>query len=344
MTTQKKIKENTTLNNLKKTAKIIYLLKLNKITQKQIAETLNITTAAVSVYFDNVTDYGDYIFTYYGSAWSLSYDETEDSEVDLSDYGISFTELFSIASSISSDTITDVSVNDDTFLSTVNNTAGTYYFYSNVDTTADVTVDYTSDTITDVTADESVYTDYTEETEITLTYDGSDWLLDDTAVDLSDYGITIEGEPTNGDIIVITVTSLIVSGDTITVTVYSPSDDTVEQSYYLTTSGEFDVTTAAGKTYTISDTLTLDVSDYEDGTYNVYVNPVDLSLSVISNTITSGITFPDDAADGDYLLNTAKIPYDLQQINITTDEETEETTTTITTGLNAVYAGTLTIG
>ena len=49
MKPQRKIKENTTLNNLKKTAKIIYLLKLNKITQKQIAETLNITTAAVSM-------------------------------------------------------------------------------------------------------------------------------------------------------------------------------------------------------------------------------------------------------------------------------------------------------
>ena len=329
-----------------------------------------------SVYFDNVTDYGDYIFAYDDGAWYL-----EATEVDLSDYGISFTELFSIASSISSDTITDVSVNDDTFLSTVNNTAGTYYFYADVDTAADVTVDYTSDTITDVTADESFYTDYTEETKITLTYDGSDWLLDDTAVDLSDYGITIEGEATdgdtitvtiilntavtwllsgdevllddygityegeasNGDIIIITVTSLLVSGDIIAVTVYSPSDDTVEQAYYLTTSGEFDVTTAAGKTYTITDTLTLDITDYEDGTYNVYVNPVDLSLSVLDNTITYGITFPDDAEDGDYLLNTAKVPYDLQEINITTDEDIEETATTITTGLYDVYAGTLVI-
>ena len=71
----------------------------------------------------------------------------------------------------------------------------------------------------------------------------------------------------------------------------------------LTTSGEFVVTTAAGKTYTVSDTLTLDISDYEDGTYNIYVNPVDLTLSVIDNTLTAGITFPDDAVYGDYLLN-----------------------------------------
>ena len=128
-------------------------------------------------------------------------------------------------------------------------------------------------------------------------------------------------------------------------------EDEDEGTSVLTTSGEFVVTTAAGVSYTITDTLTLDISDYEDGTYNVYINPVDLSLSVLDNTITSGITFPDDAEDGDYLLNTAKVPYDLQKINITTgettDEDTEETTTetdtTITTGLTDVYAGVLTI-
>ncbi|MCD7779758.1 MAG: hypothetical protein LUH05_03705 [Candidatus Gastranaerophilales bacterium] len=115
----------------------------------------------------------------------------------------------------------------------------------------------------------------------------------------------------------------------------------------LTTSGSFDITTANGKIYTVTDTLTLDISDYEDGEYNVYVNPVDLTLSIKSHTLTSGSTFPSDAATGDYLLNTSQVPYDLQEITITTvtDEETEEetTTTTITKGLNEVYAGVLTL-
>ena len=127
------------------------------------------------------------------------------------------------------------------------------------------------------------------------------------------------------------------------VTTETTEDDETVTTSVLTTSGEFVVTTAAGVSYTITATLTLDITDYEEGTYNVYINPVDLSLSVLDNTITSGITFPDDAADGDYLLNTAKVPYDLQKINITTDEDTEETTTTITTGLYEVYAGTLVI-
>ncbi|MCD7780411.1 MAG: phage tail protein [Candidatus Gastranaerophilales bacterium] len=101
----------------------------------------------------------------------------------------------------------------------------------------------------------------------------------------------------------------------------------------LSTSGSFDITTANGNTYTVKDTLTLDISDYDDGDYNVYVNPVDLTLSVKSHTLTAGRAFPYNAALGDYLLNTSQIPYDLQ----------EKTDSGVTKGLNEVYAGTLTI-
>ena len=73
------------------------------------------------------------------------------------------------------------------------------------------------------------------------------WTLDDEEISLDDYGITYEGEPTDGDTITVEVTSLLSEDDTITVT--------VTQTFTLTTAGEFDVTTAAGKTYTISDTL-----------------------------------------------------------------------------------------
>ena len=184
-------------------------------------------------------------------------------------------------------------------------------------------------------------TDYTA-TKVILKNSSGGYLIpytDKAAKDLSDLSQTGENKLNYN---VFSVNSGEVNDDG-TPAFISIVEDEDEGTSVLTTSGEFVVTTAAGKTYTITDTLTLDITDYEEGTYNVYVNPVDLSLSVLDNTITYGITFPDDAEDGDYLLNTAKVPYDLQEINITTDEDTEETTTTVTTGLYDVYAGTLVI-
>ena len=139
------------------------------------------------------------------------------------------------------------------------------------------------------------------------------WTLNGTTVDLSDYGITYEGEETDGDLLIVTVTSSLSDGDTITVTVYDPEDDSVQQEYYLETNGEYTVTTAAGTSYTLSDELTYSITDLSEGAYNVYIDPVDLSLSVLDNTITANIAFPSDAADGDYLLNASRVPYDLEE-------------------------------
>ncbi|MCD7879659.1 MAG: hypothetical protein LUG16_06995 [Candidatus Gastranaerophilales bacterium] len=114
----------------------------------------------------------------------------------------------------------------------------------------------------------------------------------------------------------------------------------------LTTSGSFDVTTANGTIYTISDTLEYTADNLEDGTYKIFIDPVNKSISLTQNEITYGSAFPSTAVSGDYLLNTSKVPYDFQKITITTDtdeEGTETTTSTVTKGLNEVYAGTLTI-
>lgn len=81
----------------------------------------------------------------------------------------------------------------------------------------------------------------------------------------------------------------------------------------LQTQGTFDCSTADGTPYTVSDTISIDTSSYSNGTYNLYVNPVQKTLSLIDNNIEIGKKFSDSAANGDYLLWTAKLPYSLDK-------------------------------
>lgn len=81
----------------------------------------------------------------------------------------------------------------------------------------------------------------------------------------------------------------------------------------LQTQGTFSCSTADGTPYDISETITLDTSSASNGTYNLYLNPVQKTLSLIDNSIEVGKKFSDSAADGDYLLWTAKLPYSLDK-------------------------------
>ena len=101
----------------------------------------------------------------------------------------------------------------------------------------------------------------------------------------------------------------------------------------LKTSGSFDVTTAKGRTKTISDILSCSLSGLASGEYNIFINPVSKVLSVKKNKIYIGGIFPEGAVAGDYLLNTSKVPYDLE----------EKTSSGTSSGLNEVLTGTLTI-
>ena len=101
----------------------------------------------------------------------------------------------------------------------------------------------------------------------------------------------------------------------------------------LKTVGSFDITTAQGKTYTITDELTKDISELSDGDYNIFINPETQEISVKNNTIHIDNKFPSNAEIGDYLLNTVKPPYDLE----------EKTDSDNLTGLKEVYAGSLTV-
>lgn len=101
----------------------------------------------------------------------------------------------------------------------------------------------------------------------------------------------------------------------------------------LSTNGNFDITTANGKTYTITDVLTLDTTNLADDTYNLFIDPIAKTLSASTSTIFTGNKFPENAVVGDYLLNTAKIPYDLEQ----------KTSDSVQKGLNTVFIGTLAV-
>lgn len=81
----------------------------------------------------------------------------------------------------------------------------------------------------------------------------------------------------------------------------------------LQTQGTFSCSTTDGTPYDISETITLDTSSASNGTYNLYLNPVQKTLSLIDNNIEVGKKFSDSAADGDYLLWTAKLPYSLDK-------------------------------
>lgn len=99
----------------------------------------------------------------------------------------------------------------------------------------------------------------------------------------------------------------------------------------LKTSGSFDITTAQGKTYTIVNVLSTAVDALVNGTYNIYINPETQTLKLLKNKLYTGTNFPSDAAVGDFLLNTSKIPYDLE----------EKSTLGINNNLKDVYAGCL---
>lgn len=113
----------------------------------------------------------------------------------------------------------------------------------------------------------------------------------------------------------------------------NPSFLSLSQSGILETNGTFEITTAKGKTYIITDALTKDISQLTEGEYNIFINPVSKVLSVKKNKIYIGGIFPEGAVAGDYLLNTSKVPYDLE----------EKTSSGTSSGLNEVLAGTLTI-
>ena len=81
----------------------------------------------------------------------------------------------------------------------------------------------------------------------------------------------------------------------------------------LQTQGTFDCSTADGTPHTVSDTISIDTSSYSNGTYNLYINPVQKTLSLIDNNIEVGKKFSDSAVDNDYLLWTAKLPYSLDK-------------------------------
>ncbi|MCD8024760.1 MAG: phage tail protein, partial [Candidatus Gastranaerophilales bacterium] len=80
----------------------------------------------------------------------------------------------------------------------------------------------------------------------------------------------------------------------------------------LTTSGEFYCTLANGAIYNVEDSLTLDVSDYEDGTYNIFIDPVNLEIAALANSVYIDTVMPNNASDGDILLNISKLPYTLE--------------------------------
>lgn len=101
----------------------------------------------------------------------------------------------------------------------------------------------------------------------------------------------------------------------------------------LKTVGSFDLTTAQGVTYTITDELTKDVSGLSDGEYNIFINPETKEIKLFKNKIYIDNKFPSEAAIGDYLLNIAKPPYDLE----------EKTASENLIGLKEVYAGSLTV-
>ncbi len=101
----------------------------------------------------------------------------------------------------------------------------------------------------------------------------------------------------------------------------------------LKTVGSFDLTTAQGVTYTINDELTKDVSGLDEGEYNIFINPETKEISLKNNKIHIDNKFPSDAKIGDYLLNIAKPPFDLE----------EKTASENLIGLKEVYAGSLSV-
>ncbi len=101
----------------------------------------------------------------------------------------------------------------------------------------------------------------------------------------------------------------------------------------LKTSGSFDLTTIQGKTYTITEELTLNIADVSMGIYNIFINPETKKIKLINNKIYIGEFFPEDAKEGDYLLNTIKPPFDLEKKTTLSNEK----------GLKDVYAGLLQI-
>lgn len=93
----------------------------------------------------------------------------------------------------------------------------------------------------------------------------------------------------------------------------------VETGNTIATSGTFTATTASGDIYTISQTLTYDKSLLPAGDYNIWIDPVEKQITLDQKVFTIGKKFPDDAADGDYLLNISQLPYKLQIFSSTSE-------------------------
>lgn len=68
-------------------------------------------------------------------------------------------------------------------------------------------------------------------------------------------------------------------------------------------------TTASGKTYTVSEDVSLDISDLADGTYNLFYNPDTGGLEIYSNKIYIQKAEPSEMQVNDVWVDTSVMPY-----------------------------------
>lgn len=87
----------------------------------------------------------------------------------------------------------------------------------------------------------------------------------------------------------------------------NPALLTVEDSI-ITALAPFTYTTAAGYTYTQSENLTFDITDFETGLYNIFINPDNNSLELYNNKIFNQNFMPDNMTENDIWLNAGIFP------------------------------------
>lgn len=68
-------------------------------------------------------------------------------------------------------------------------------------------------------------------------------------------------------------------------------------------------TTASGKTYRITEDVTLNISNLPEATYNIFYNPVDNTLVALSNKIYIQKSQPDDCVKNDIWVDTSIRPF-----------------------------------
>jgi len=68
-------------------------------------------------------------------------------------------------------------------------------------------------------------------------------------------------------------------------------------------------TTASGETYTVSEDVSLDISDLADGTYNLFYNPDTGGLEIYSNKIYIQKAEPSEMQVNDVWVDTSVMPY-----------------------------------